>query len=476
MEQRTRRSRTSSRGNPIAFRFQYLLRSDSVLAWETRPDQPTPAAPAMDGVADLPSFLFDRPIRAALTSAAGPPRHAQSGWRPTGLLRYVGLDGDEIVCAISANTKVHKRPPDPRVALSVEAEGSSGPGFSNYLASPARPASSKAARPSCCDASRPATSAGGGVPTGRRTSGYVTAYVEDVYGTGPWRDRAATELRPRDGNGYGDSRVRRPAAHVSRPGRRRRGDDADQVVAELVEHPPDLRVRIRLPAEEALPQALPGASTRRSWSVRPVAVSSSGCPSRLGPGPAGAGREDRRDPAGVHRSWAFSCASVSAPARRGGRAATTRGGGRSTQPAPRAFVEIPPIVARRARTGARRCAAALGRGAPVSASRSPVPGRCPQAPSPAATSARSPPRRSRRRRGRPGCSASVTAPTYAAWMGAGSRLTTSGLAPVGARVPGSAPARLCVSGWRRSRAHGHSDRPAGLANSVAPEVATPSSS
>jgi PPOX class probable F420-dependent enzyme len=47
---------------------------------------------------------------------------------------YVTLDGDEIVCGhLAEHRKVKNVRRDPRVALSMEAEGSSGPGFSHYL-------------------------------------------------------------------------------------------------------------------------------------------------------------------------------------------------------------------------------------------------------------------------------------------------------------------------------------------------------
>ena len=47
---------------------------------------------------------------------------------------YVTLDGDEIVCGhLREHRKVKNVRRDPRVALSIEAEGSSGPGFQNYL-------------------------------------------------------------------------------------------------------------------------------------------------------------------------------------------------------------------------------------------------------------------------------------------------------------------------------------------------------
>jgi PPOX class probable F420-dependent enzyme len=47
---------------------------------------------------------------------------------------YVTLDGDEIVCGhLAEHRKVKNVRRDPRVALSMEAEGSSGPGFAHYL-------------------------------------------------------------------------------------------------------------------------------------------------------------------------------------------------------------------------------------------------------------------------------------------------------------------------------------------------------
>ena len=47
---------------------------------------------------------------------------------------YVTLDGDEIVCGhLGEYRKVKNVRRDPHVALSMEAEGSSGPGFPHYL-------------------------------------------------------------------------------------------------------------------------------------------------------------------------------------------------------------------------------------------------------------------------------------------------------------------------------------------------------
>jgi PPOX class probable F420-dependent enzyme len=47
---------------------------------------------------------------------------------------YVTLDGDDIVCGhLGEYRKVKNVRRDPRVALSIEAEGSSGPGFPHYL-------------------------------------------------------------------------------------------------------------------------------------------------------------------------------------------------------------------------------------------------------------------------------------------------------------------------------------------------------
>jgi PPOX class probable F420-dependent enzyme len=47
---------------------------------------------------------------------------------------WVGLDGDEIVCAhLPRNRKVENIERDPRVALSIEAEGSNELGLNHYL-------------------------------------------------------------------------------------------------------------------------------------------------------------------------------------------------------------------------------------------------------------------------------------------------------------------------------------------------------
>jgi PPOX class probable F420-dependent enzyme len=74
-------------------------------------------------------------VRAAITAG----RHAHLATinpdgSPQMSMVWVGLDGDEIVFAhLGAGRKVSNILRDPRVALTIEAEGTSGPSLHNYL-------------------------------------------------------------------------------------------------------------------------------------------------------------------------------------------------------------------------------------------------------------------------------------------------------------------------------------------------------
>jgi PPOX class probable F420-dependent enzyme len=139
----------------------------------------------------MPHFALTEPIRAALTSgrlAHLVTLNADGG--PQVSCVYVGLDGDEIVCGhLGEYRKVHNVRRDPRVALSLEAEGSSGPGFSNYLVVTGTARVVEGGAPELLR--RLTTSYFGpaaAFPPDGAPAGYVTRIaVEAAYGTGPWQ-------------------------------------------------------------------------------------------------------------------------------------------------------------------------------------------------------------------------------------------------------------------------------------------------
>jgi PPOX class probable F420-dependent enzyme len=102
---------------------------------------------------------------------------------------WVGLDGDEIVCAhLAQHQKVRNVRNDPRVALSIEAEGKTH-GFDNYLVVYGRGRITEGGAPDLLQRLAE-TYLGPGVkypPMPDPPPGYVTHIaVERVAGIGPW--------------------------------------------------------------------------------------------------------------------------------------------------------------------------------------------------------------------------------------------------------------------------------------------------
>jgi PPOX class probable F420-dependent enzyme len=102
---------------------------------------------------------------------------------------YVTLDGDEIVSAhLGDYRKVRNVRRDPRVALSVEAEGSLAPGFANYLTVEGTATIVDGGAPAVLrrimtDYFGPDTP----FPPPGAPEGYVTRILpQRVYGVGPW--------------------------------------------------------------------------------------------------------------------------------------------------------------------------------------------------------------------------------------------------------------------------------------------------
>ena len=102
---------------------------------------------------------------------------------------WVGLDGDEIVSGdLAEHQKVGNIRKDPRVALSIEAEGKTN-GFDNYLVVYGRARITDGGAPDLLQ-QLAETYRGPGVkypPMPHPTPGYVThVAVERVAGVGPW--------------------------------------------------------------------------------------------------------------------------------------------------------------------------------------------------------------------------------------------------------------------------------------------------
>ncbi len=112
---------------------------------------------------------------------------------PQVTLVWVGLDGDEIVSAhLGSYRKVRNVQADPRVALSIEAEGTTG-GLSNYLVVYGRARVTEGGAPELLQRLAE-TYIGQGVkfpPMDDPPPGYVIHIaVERVAGVGPWRSTA----------------------------------------------------------------------------------------------------------------------------------------------------------------------------------------------------------------------------------------------------------------------------------------------
>jgi len=135
--------------------------------------------------------VLTEPVRQALTS--GKLAHLVTlnpDGRPQITLVWVGLDGDEIVCAhLGAFQKVRNIQRDDRVALSMETGGKNEHGLDNYLVVSGRARVTEGSAPELLQ--RLAfTYIGPGVkfpPMDNPPPGYVTHILpERVSGVGPW--------------------------------------------------------------------------------------------------------------------------------------------------------------------------------------------------------------------------------------------------------------------------------------------------
>ena len=104
---------------------------------------------------------------------------------------WVGLDGDEIICAhLAEHLKIKNIRNDPRVALSIETGGENEFGLDNYLVVTGRAYIVEGGAPEVLNRlAQVYIGAGVDFPPGPLPPpGYVTHIVpERVYGTGPWK-------------------------------------------------------------------------------------------------------------------------------------------------------------------------------------------------------------------------------------------------------------------------------------------------
>lgn len=103
---------------------------------------------------------------------------------------WVGLDGDEIVCAhLPHHRKLRNMERDPRVALSIEAEGTDDLGLKRYLVAYGKARITEGGAPELLQRLA-ATYLGPGVdfpPMPDPPPGYITHITVDrVAGAGPW--------------------------------------------------------------------------------------------------------------------------------------------------------------------------------------------------------------------------------------------------------------------------------------------------
>jgi PPOX class probable F420-dependent enzyme len=106
---------------------------------------------------------------------------------------WVGMDGDEIVCAhLPRHRKVQNIERDPRVALSIEAEGTNELGLRHYLVLYGRARITEGGAPELLQRLAE-TYLGPGIqfpPIPDPPPGYVTRIsVDRVAGVGPWASR-----------------------------------------------------------------------------------------------------------------------------------------------------------------------------------------------------------------------------------------------------------------------------------------------
>jgi PPOX class probable F420-dependent enzyme len=103
---------------------------------------------------------------------------------------WVGLDGDEIVCAhLPRHRKIENMERDPRVALSIEAEGSNEIGLRHYLIAYGRARITEGGAPQLLQRLAETYLGPGTVfpPMPDPPPGYVTHItVERLAGVGPW--------------------------------------------------------------------------------------------------------------------------------------------------------------------------------------------------------------------------------------------------------------------------------------------------
>ena len=135
-------------------------------------------------------MMFNDAVRQALTS--GHNAHLVTlnpDGSPQVSLVWIGLDGDEIVCAhLSPWKKVQNIQNDARVALSLETGGKSG-GMENYLVISGRARITEGGAPLLLhQLAQVYRGPGTQFPPADAPAGYITHIeVERVYGIGPWK-------------------------------------------------------------------------------------------------------------------------------------------------------------------------------------------------------------------------------------------------------------------------------------------------
>lgn len=140
----------------------------------------------------MATILTD-PVRDALT--AGRLAHlvtVNPDGSPQVSLVWIGVDGDEIVAAhMGTGRKVHNVARDPRVALTVEAEGANAAGMANYLIVHGRARLSEGGAPELLQ-QLAEVYIGPGVkfpPFDNPPAGHVIHITpERIGGVGPWSD------------------------------------------------------------------------------------------------------------------------------------------------------------------------------------------------------------------------------------------------------------------------------------------------